>query len=149
MSEYTKAAIYSAQKSDTALEALLGADENFDPAIFNANMNEKQQDLADPSKSWTYPCVTFREADGTADPRFTNNAVGTEFFDFEVWWQASSALTGARIAARLDALFHNEPLTVASGHVYNCERVSQIPDNYDPKLKVHIGLYRYKLVVVN
>lgn len=149
MSEFTKTAIYSTFTGDTALADLLGTDENGAAAVFNATMNQKQQDIADPSKSWTYPCVTFRESDGVADSRFTTSAVGTEFFDIEVWWQTSSALTGARIAARIESLLHNRSLIVSSGRVYHCERVSQIPDQYDSKLKVHFGLYRYKLVVGN
>lgn len=149
MSEFTKTAIYSTLIGDSALVALLGTDENSAPAIFNAAMNQKQRDLETPGNSWTYDCITFREAAGNADPRFTSGAHGTEFFDFEVWSKATSSLNRARIAARLDALFHNVALTVSSGKVYWMERVTQVPDQYDEKLKVHFGLYRYRLIVGN
>ena len=146
MSEFTKTAIYSKLTGDTALAALLGKDENAAAAVFNTTMNRLREDA---TTGWTYPAVTFREADGVADARFVSGSHGTEAFDFEVWWQNDSSLPGSRIAARLEALLHNKTLTVSSGKVYCCEKVSQIPDQYDDKLKVHFGLYRYKLVVGN
>ena len=146
MSEFTKKAIYSKLTGDTVLAALLGTDENDAAAVFNATMNRMQEDA---TTGWTYPAVTFREADGVADARFVSGSHGTEFFDFEIWAGTDSPLVIARIAARIEALLHNQTLTVSSGKVYCCENISQIPDQYDDKLKVHFGLYRYKLVVGN
>lgn len=149
MSEYTKTALYGLLTGDAALAALLGDDENGKPAVFNATMNQKLRDLSTPASSWTYDCITFREADGPVDPRFTAGLVGAEFFDIEIWSQSNSAVTIPRIAARVIALLHNETLTVTSGKVYCCELVSQRLDQYDDKLHVHFGLMRLKLVVGN
>jgi len=143
MSEFTKTAIYTKLTGDATLATLLGHDENAKPAVFNANMNQKQQSTT----GWTYPCITVREDEGSVDQRFVSGTVEAEYFDIEAWWPNDSALTGARILARIDALLHNATLTLSTGVCYNCVRVSKTPDLYDDKLKVHFGLYRYRLVV--
>lgn len=147
MSASTKKAIMAKLSGDTQLIALLGGDENGDPAIFNATMNRKQRDLKTPASSWTLPAITFREADGGADKRFHGVTVDSELFDIEVWADTDSALTVTNIAERLDALLHNQLLMLGSGRNYDCVRVSQNPDLYDDKLNLHFGLYRYRLVV--
>ena len=139
MSEYSKKAIYSKLSGDTAFAALLAKDENNNPGIYNTNLNQIHP--------VNFPCTTFRESDGTTDPRFRTITIGTEFFDFEIWADDKSGLTTARIAERLNALLHNQPITLSSGECYDCIRVTQSPDNYDPKLKLQFGLYRYKLTV--
>jgi len=140
MSLETKTALYSVLTSDEALAALLGTDENDDPAVFNSNMNKLAQE-----SGWSYPVVIFREADGKADARFRAETVGTEIFDLEIW--GSSAKTVAEIFDEIDRILHNQTLTLESGTCYDCVRIAQNPDQYDSKLKIHFGLYRYKLVV--
>ncbi|MFA6666299.1 MAG: hypothetical protein WCT06_06980, partial [Armatimonadota bacterium] len=60
--------------------------------------------------------------------------------------KTDSALTVPRIAEQIDTLLHNKALSTSEGKIYDCARVAQIPDQYDDKLKLHFGLYRYKLV---
>jgi hypothetical protein len=147
MSEYTKKALFSRLTGSDALTELLGTDENNGPAIFNATMNQKLQDLENPETSWTDPCVTFRETDGSADSRFRTETIDNEICDIEVWARTSSALVIPRIAAEVDKLLHNQDLTLESGENYDCVRFAQQPDLYDDKIKFHFGLYRYRLVV--
>ena len=139
MSAIIKTAIFSILTGDATLNALIGQDENGDPAVFNASYNE----LGNPP----FPCITFREADGSADGRFRETTIDTEYYDIEIWAQSESALTIPNIHARVDALLHNQAVTASSGTVYDCVRVTQIPDQYDKALKLHFGLYRYRLVV--
>ncbi len=145
MSEITKCALYSALAGDTALAALLGTDENGDPAVFNAAMNR----LPRGTTGWSYPCITFRQDSSPVDARFVGGMVGAEFFSLEVWWEGDSSIPGERILARLKTLLHNVTLSVTSGRVYCCEVVSTTPDQYDDRLKAHVALLRVKLVVAN
>lgn len=139
MSEVTKKAIYSTLSGDAEIVSLVGRHSDGSPAIFNANFNR-----ANPA---VFPCITFREADGSAFGGIRKETVDAEYFNIEVWAKTDSALTVPRIAERIDALLHNKALSGAGGSIYDCVRVSQVPDQYDDKLKLHFGLYRYRLVV--
>lgn len=142
MSATTKKAIYKALSDDSALVALLGKDELNGPAIFNTSMNKLTN-----RSGWSYPCITFRESDGSADSRFRESTTDSEVFDLEVWSQAESAVTPGQIADRIDELLHNQVLILESGRNYDCVRFAQIPDQYDKDIKAHFGLYRYRLAV--
>jgi hypothetical protein len=139
MSEHTKRAIYSRLTGDIVLCAMLATDAGGNIAIYNASYNK-----ANPA---IFPCITFREADGSADQRVTGGTVDTEYFDLEIWARTESALVVPQIAGRMDVLLHNQTLSLTSGVNYNCSRVAQAPDQWDDKNKLHFGLYRYKLVV--
>ena len=142
MSTVTKKAFYAKLAADATLLALIGSDELGGPAIFNASMNRVAQ-----GTGWSFPAITFREADGANDQRLRSETVDREFYDVEVWAEGESALTVGQIAGRIETLLHNQSLTVDSGEVYDCSRVTQSPDMYDDKLNLHFGLYRYQLVV--
>lgn len=145
MSAETKTAIYSVLASDSELTDLLAADENDDPAIFNSNMNKLAIDRK--LEEVPLPCVTYREGPGSADSRFRQETVDAETFDLEAWAKTESGLVVPAIGARIDALLHNQVLTLSSGTNYDCVRISQTPDLYDDKLNLHFGLYRYRLIV--
>jgi len=146
MSELTKKALFSILSSDTALTALIGKDENGSAAIFNATFNEVTAE----SKNWSYPVITFREDTTTADARFTAQTVDAEIFDIEIWAKTTSSLTIPTIHKELDRILHNKTLSLIStqGRNYDCVRIASSPDQYDSKLKLHFGLYRYKFVVL-
>ena len=139
MSDVTKAAVYEALAGDDDLTALLGVDENGNPAIYDSNMNK----LVDPA----FPCITFREGPGSADGRIRQDTVDYETFDLEVWARDESALTIPQIHNEIDRLLHQQTLTLDTGENLDCVRLSQNPDMYDTELKLHFGLYRYRLVV--
>ncbi|MCE5199801.1 hypothetical protein LLG39_12590 [bacterium] len=147
MSDVTKTAIYSAISGDSALAALLGKDELNSPAIFNATLNQKLQDKANPGNSWTFPCITFRQEPSSTDTRFRESTVDNEIFAFEIWVETTSALTIPLIGNHLDRILHNKTLLLGSGSNYDCVRITQAPDLFDDKLNLHFGLYRYRLVV--
>jgi hypothetical protein len=138
MSELTKKAVWGVLSGDGELAALVGKDSGGNPAIFNANFNR-----ANPA---VFPCITFREADGSAFGGIRGETVDAEYFNIEVWAKTDSALTVPRIAERIDSLLHNKALSGTGGRIYDCARVAQAPDQYDDKLKLHFGLYRYRLV---
>ena len=139
VSDVTKKAVYEALAGDDDLIALLGLDENGDPAIYDSFMNK----LVDPP----FPCITFREGAGSADGRVRNDTVDYETFDVEIWARDESALTIPQIHNEIDRLLHQQTLLLETGENLDCVRLSQNPDQYDPELKLHFGLYRYRLVV--
>ena len=141
MSEYSKKAIYSALSGRAALTTLLGTDEDANPAIYNVSFNA----VSDPP----FPCVTFREGDGSADQRFRTETVGSEIFDLEAWARTESGLIIPRILEQIDAALHNQRLTLASGYNFESVRLTQSPDLYDDKLNLHFGLARYRLIVLS
>ena len=138
MSVTTKKAIWSTLSGDAELSSLVGRDSGGNPAVFNANFNR-----ASPA---VFPCITFREADGSAYGGIREETVDAEYFNIEVWAKTDSALTVPRIAEQIDTLLHNKALSTSEGKIYDCARVAQIPDQYDEKLELHFGLYRYRLV---
>jgi hypothetical protein len=139
MSSISKTAIMSKLTSATALTTLLGKDEGDRPAIYNASLNQVNQPA--------FPAITFREASGAPDGRFIDDTIDSEYFDIEIWSKSESALIVPAIALQVDLLLHNQTLTLASGECYDCARIAQNPDNFDSKLKLHFGLYRYRLIV--
>jgi hypothetical protein len=139
MSSASHTALYSKLTGAGALTALLGAQADGLPAVFNASLNK----LSSP----VFPIVTFREDSGTADARFAHSTVDEEIYNIEVWAATESALVVPAIFAQIDALLHNGTLTLASGVFYDCYRLSQTPDMYDDQLNLHFGLYRYRLVL--
>lgn len=141
MSAVTKAALYSTLTNSNNLIALLGTDENGAPSIFNATLNEK---IAE--QGWTYPAITFREASGSADGRFREITVDSEDFDLEIWAQTTSALVVPQIHTVVDGLLHNQKIVLDSGLCFDIVRVAEQPDLYDSILKLHFGLYRYRLI---
>lgn len=141
MSAVTKKAIFEVLSDSTTLAALLGTDENGSPSVFNATLNEKISE-----QGWTYDAITFREAPGQADLRLRSMTVDTEYFDIEIWCQTASATAVGAIHVIVDGLLHNQRIALDSGVCFDCVRVSQEPDLYDPQLNLHFGLYRYRLV---
>jgi hypothetical protein len=147
MSEATKKAIFSKLKGGTALVALLGKDENSDPAVFNKSYNQVTAELVEAASETLYPLLTFREDIGSADLRFRAENVGSEVWDIEAWAKDESALVVPSILDSIDSLLHNQSVTVTGGTVFDCVRLSQNPDLYDEKRKLHFGLARYRLIV--
>ncbi|MHB0913939.1 MAG: tail completion protein gp17 [Armatimonadota bacterium] len=137
MSEYTKTAIYSALSGDAALSALLATDEGGEPAVFAASLN-KYPDAP-------FPCITVREAEVEADPRFEAAPVDAETFEIEVWARTESALTVPRIHAEVERVMGN--LLVEGETLYYCGRTGETPDLYDDKLDLLHGMAKYRLIV--
>jgi hypothetical protein len=147
MSSVTKKAIYEILIGDSALVAIIGKDENGDPAVFNSTYDKVTAEIVGGAGEDLYPIITFRESAGSSDQRFRAGTVDNEGFDLEIWARTESGLVVSEIANRVDQLLHNQEILVDSGAVFDCVRMMQNPDGYDEKLKLHFGLMRYRLVV--
>lgn len=149
MSQATRIAIVAAMEADEALVALLAKDpaDSASPAIFNASKSQ-----APP----VYNCVTYRIETASPDKRFRppivagggSSTVQDEYFDIEAWSQKPDSADIEAIAARLAALFDNQPLPLSGGgRIFRSVQVLSQPDHYDNVLNAWFGLFRFHVQV--
>lgn len=143
-------------RGSAALSALLA----FDPAndTFAALWNARRQ-----IKAPVYPCVTYRIASATPDPRHRlhrpigpdeerNVGAGSAIFwnyrlDLEVWSDQPDIAPLDAIGSVLQELFENRSFEIAGGRIFSVEKVSDAPDNYDAAYNAWFSLYAWILRV--
>lgn len=149
MSNNTKTAIYEILTGGNTLTALLGVDENDDPAVFNATYNQITAEQVDNETDSLYPIVTYRQADDATDSRVQGSRVSVELWDFEVWARTESGTVVPAILAEIRRLLHHAAVNGGGDYVFESLLISQSPDNYNSGTGLHFGLARYRLVVRN
>lgn len=143
MSQAVSKAIYSTLAGSVALTSLLAVDPRGNtPAIYYARKNEVQP---------IYPCITFRECTVSPIRKLPTMTADQEMYDLEIW---TSADTGANIDSVfqvMDPLLHRQKivLPIIHDYLYQVLRIAGgSPANYDDKLKIWFGLFRYQFLHV-
>lgn len=142
-------------RGSAALSALLA----FDPAneSFHAIWSARRQ-----QKKPVYPCVTYRLASATPDPRHRlHQPIGAEDersvsgastfwnyrLDLEAWTDQPDTEPLDAIGTILQDLFENRSFEIEGGRIFCVEKVSDAPDNYDAAYNAWFSLYAWILRV--
>lgn len=140
----------AALAAQTALAALLAVDPNLNaPAVHKDSLQRLAGIKPD---SVRYPCITFRMEGGAIDDRFADGVVmGNPIYDMEFWSAARSGTIIGDINEQVERLLDRRrqiapAFTLASGHCYWMEMMTELYEMYNDRINVWGGLRRLRIV---